>query len=212
MARVDDYKNAFKLAAEQLSKKNPEEISEMAKVAFHSAGEETEARFEFIFIDRIVYVTFPDVKVGYTDSDEEVPITEQVLILHYLNEAKGIPLTGEMITYREIPSGEFYYPAFFKRAEAPMLKAFGEDPEKLHKTAPIIRGVQVEGHGDAAAMFNPLPMIPVTLVVWGGDDEFEPSGKILFDKSIQHYLSTEDIAWVSGMIVYRLMRLAFETK
>ena len=56
--------------------------------------------------------------------------------------------------------------------------------------------------------FGLCPRVPVTLVVWAGDDEFEPTAKILFDHSIPHYLTTEDIAWVSGMIVYRLMRLA----
>ena len=135
-------------------------------------------------------------------------MTEQVLILHYLNKTDARELSGELITYREIPSGEFYYPAFRKRAEIPMLSAFGQDPKLLETTAPQIGGRVAEGFGDAAARFLPLPKVPVTLVIWGGDEEFEPSGKILFDKSISHFLSTEDVAWVSGMIVYRLMRLA----
>jgi hypothetical protein len=125
-----------------------------------------------------------------------------------LNQANGTPLKNELITYREVPAGEFYFPAFVKRAEAPMLKVFGPQPQRLTEVAPQIGGEPAQGHGDVAAMFQALPRIPVTLVLWAGDDEFEPSGKILFDRSIADYLPTEDIAWLSGMIVYRLMRLA----
>lgn len=211
MARTDDYENAFKIAAAELAGKNPVEIGNLSGCEFKS-DEEGSGHFILEFIGRRIRISFPDIKVDYSDSDDEVPLTEKVIILHYLNQAKGIPLQNEQVTYREVPSGEFYYSAFYKRAEAPMLSVFGADPDLLAKAAPLIGGKPVEGQGDAAAVFYALPMTPITLVIWGGDDEFEPSGKILFDKSIQHYFTTEDIAWVSGMVVYRLMRLASQVK
>ncbi|UCE84218.1 MAG: DUF3786 domain-containing protein [Deltaproteobacteria bacterium] len=44
-------------------------------------------------------------------------------------------------------------------------------------------------------------------MIWGGDDELPPEGSILFDESIISYLPTEDIAVLSGMRVYRLIRI-----
>lgn len=204
MARTDDYANAFKIAAAEIAAKDPQDIGRKAGVDYLRERQ----CFAFEFIGRPIYVTFPECRLGLVQGGEEIPLTEQVLILHYLNQADGTPEQNEPITYREVPSGEFYYPAFFKRAEAPLLKAFGLKPELLPPAALELKGIPLTGHGDVAAQFRPLPRVPVTLVVWAGDDEFEPSAKILFDRSIPHYLTTEDIAWVSGMIVYRLMRLA----
>ncbi len=208
MARTDDYVNALNLAAGELAAKDPVEVARLSGVFY----DEEQKVFRLDFIGRPHEVTCPDFKVRLAGGGEDVPLTEQVLILHYLNTAKGTPLQGEMITYREVPAGEFYFAAFVKRAEAPMLAAFGREPQRLFETAPIIGGEPVPGQGDASARFLALPRVPVTLIVWAGDDEFEPAGKILFDRSVSEYLSTEDIAWVSGMIVYRLMRLASQPK
>ena len=43
------------------------------------------------------------------------------------------------------------------------------------------------------------------LILWKGDDEFPPEGSILFDRGINKILSAEDIAWLSGMVVYPLI-------
>ncbi len=142
------------------------------------------------------------------DTDRESPLQEQGLILHYLNKADGSGLTGDLITYREVPSGEFYYPAFVKRAEAPLISVFGLDVNRMIEVGKSIGGRAASDMGDAALKVQAFPCVALTLVLWEGDDEFEPTGKILFDKNIQHYLSTEDIAVLSGMVVYRLMGFA----
>jgi hypothetical protein len=45
------------------------------------------------------------------------------------------------------------------------------------------------------------------LVLWSGDEEFPPDATVLFDQSIQGLLSAEDIAVMSGSLVYRLIGL-----
>jgi hypothetical protein len=204
LARIDDYAHAFELAAESLREKTPRDVALNSGVDY-DPGKST---LHVTFINRPVDVKLPEITLRYHDSEEVIPLTEQVLILHYLNRADGKPLDNELITYREVPAGEFYYAAFLKRAELPLLKAFGAHPERLADLAPVMGGQLVKGQGDMSVQFPALPCVPITLVIWGGDEEFEPTGKVLFDKSISHYLSTEDIAWLSGMIVYRLMRLA----
>lgn len=205
MPRQDDFINAFKLAAKELLGRDPVEVGLRSGAVYDPA----QAVFSMTFIGKPCRVRLrPEVQVEAPGQDRQVPVQEQGLILHYLNAADGSPPAGELITYREVPSGEFYYPAFVKRAEAPLMATFGRTPERLAATAARLGGEPAGGMGDAAVRIRALPKVVLTLVVWGGDEEFGPASKILFDRSISHYFSTEDIAVLSGMVVYRLMGLA----
>ncbi len=53
-----------------------------------------------------------------------------------------------------------------------------------------------------------FPFVPVKYILWEGDEEFPPSGNILFDASISNILSPEDVAWLSGMTVYKLIGIS----
>lgn len=202
MAREDDFISAFNISADELREKDPVEVGRLSQTGYDPDKKE----FRLDFIGRPHSVEWPEIKVLAGDTDGEPPLQEQGLILHYLNKADGSGLTGDLITYREVPSGEFYYPAFVKRAEAPLISVFGRDVSRMIEAGESIGGAAASDIGDAALEVQAFPSVALTLVLWEGDDEFEPTGKILFDKNIQHYLSTEDIAVLSGMVVYRLMK------
>ncbi|MEE4264173.1 MAG: DUF3786 domain-containing protein [Desulfobacteraceae bacterium] len=44
--------------------------------------------------------------------------------------------------------------------------------------------------------------------MWEGDAEFPAEANILFDQTIGRILPPEDVAWLAGMVVYRLMALS----
>jgi hypothetical protein len=62
-------------------------------------------------------------------------------------------------------------------------------------------------YGDTAVTVNVFPRVPLTLVLWRGDDEFGPEGNILFDSTISDYLPVEDIIVVSESLVRRLIKV-----
>jgi len=62
--------------------------------------------------------------------------------------------------------------------------------------------------GDKGAKILALPRVPVVLALWRGDDEFPPEGNVYFDGSVSSYLSTEDIAYLAGATVYRIISMA----
>ena len=80
------------------------------------------------FINREIKITWPEGEVITPEGTKELSLQEQGLILHYLIQATGAPLTNTWITFREIPSGEFYYSAFVKRAKDPLVQTFGKIP------------------------------------------------------------------------------------
>ena len=144
--------------------------------------------------------------VEATDSGRELSIPEQGLILHYLLTANGAAPTGEHITFRQVPGGISYHAAFLRRARDPLMMVFGDRPERLLELGPMIGGRPGE-FGDVSLVVEALPRVEIILVVWQGDDEFEAEGNILFDANITDYLPSEDIAMISGQVVYTLMGL-----
>lgn len=204
MARVDDYVNARKLAVEALSGESAESVSQRSGFELINDG-----TFRIPFLDQVYRVSFPDMKFEREDQAEttEIPIQEQVLILHYMMGKGTSPVSGQWVSYREIPGASFYYSAFVKRAVNPLKGVFGRNVPGFKQVAERLSGKKVEP-GDAAYEFDVFPRIPLQLIVWEGDDEFPAEANILFKAGIETILSPEDIAWLAGMLVYRLMALS----
>jgi hypothetical protein len=207
MPRIDDYKKAVELGKKELHDKNPKRIGGLSGAEFE-ADSNGNAVLTMDFLNRKVSITWPDLKIAFSDSGEELPIQQQVLLLHYLNGSKRSLLTGEWIAYQEVPDGRFYLDAFLRRAKHPMVQGFGNQPELLVNLATEVYGARPLDQGDLSVIVQALPMVPVALILWKGDEEFPPEGTILFDRSISDILSAEDIAWLAGMIIYPLLGMA----
>jgi len=53
---------------------------------------------------------------------------------------------------------------------------------------------------------NAFAHVPITLVLWKGDEELAPNGNILFDANISDYLSTEDVTVLTETIIWKLVK------
>jgi hypothetical protein len=207
MARIDDYRTAVALAKEQLKTRDPHVVAELSGGSLRTDSSGKTA-LVFQFLDRRASVIWPELDVLIEASQEEIPVQQQVLALHYLNGAVGSQITGEWIAYQELPDGKFYVDAFQRRAKIPMVQAFGHRPELLVKLAREKYNTVPFNQGDHSVVVQAFPWVPVALVLWEGDDEFPPEGTFLFDRSISRILSAEDIAWLAGMIIYPLVGMA----
>ncbi|MDR1040814.1 MAG: DUF3786 domain-containing protein [Deltaproteobacteria bacterium] len=202
--RIDDYKNAIALAVKDLSDREPADVA-------RAAGAEMYLNYmDLQYIFHKVRVKIPGWEAGWApprDADE-LPLTDQVLVYHYLQGAKNVALTGELAAYREIPGGAFYFDAFKRRAEIPLAQVFGSRPGILTKAAELSGGEIRKGYGDEAALFRVFPHVEILIMIHLADEEFEAAGQVLFDRSIGSYLSPEDISWLGSGLVYRLMGVA----
>jgi hypothetical protein len=202
MARIDDYQHARDLAAEALARESLAAISRRSGFAGADDG------LAVPFLTRRYRVDYPS--FHFTDAADpaaEVPLQEQVLILHYLLGAEaGLP-SQDWVAYREIPGASFYFSAFVKRAIEPLKKVFGANAAAFRKAAAALGG-QAIAAGDAGFELRVFPQVAVQLILWEGDEEFGAEANILFNPGIQGRLSPEDIAWLAGMVVYRMMALS----
>ena len=210
MAKIDDYRKAIELGKKDLEGKTPEQIAQQSGADF-ALNPRGGATLTLDFLHRKVAITWPELDFSFIGSDKHVPVQQQILLLHYLNGTDGSRITGEWISYQEVPDGRFYLNAFLKRARNPMVQAFGNQPELLVELATAALGARPFDRGDFSVVVRALPMVPVALILWKGDEEFLPEGNIVFDANIPHILSADDIAWLAGMIVYPLA-LAFTHK
>ena len=205
MPRSDDYKAAIALAVAELKPQNPKPL-ENRTGAQHFVDSSQEGLI-LPYFGQARRITWPEVRVTPGNGAGEISLPEQVIILHYLLNASGDPLTGRTIDFRQVPEGGFYWSAFVSRAKKPLLETFGHDLTLYAEVVATLGGEPLP-LGDAAARFMAFPRVPVTHVLWGGDEEFPPEATILFDETIPGYLPTEDIAAISGASVYRLMGAA----
>jgi hypothetical protein len=209
MPRTDDYKAAIALAVAELQQINPKRLEN--RTGAHHFVEGGQEGLSLAYFGQPRRITWPEVAVTPGGGGGEISLPEQILILHYLLKASGEPLTGSDIDFRQVPEGGFYWTAFVSRAQKPLLATFGSDLELYAKVAATLGG-EPQPLGDAAARFLAFPRVPITHVLWGGDEEFAPEATILFDATIPGYLPTEDIAALAGASVYRLMGAAYKLK
>jgi len=131
----------------------------------------------------------------------------QVLMLHYLLTADGCEPAGREVGFDGVGGASTYIGPFRERVVNRLVSALGAEPQLLIERGGRLDG-EVVGYGDAAMRFPVLPRVPITAILWRGDDELPPSGQILFDAGITGYLPLEDIVVASEMLVGELSRSA----
>ncbi len=210
MARLDDFEQALELGKRELAGKNPHLLARFSGTTIQR-DEGGHPSLSLRFLGRPISIPWPGLEIRTQDNGGSLSIQQQILIFHYLLGAwrsSGVKILGDWIAYREVPDGRFYLDAFLKRAQRPLVQAFGEQPERLVELAQSGYGARPFDQGDHSVIVHPLPLVPVALILWRGDEEFPPDGNILFDRSISSILSAEDIAWLAGMVVYPLVGMS----
>ena len=138
---------------------------------------------------------------------QEPSIFIQILILHYLINADGTPSADKWISFRELPGGRGFDPAFQQRASQPLARAFGHDAEGFIKAAEALGGERLT-FGSVSFLFRIFPRQWVAVVLDLADEEFPAWVNILFDGAANHYLPTEDWAVVGELLSTRLAQAA----
>ncbi len=152
------------------------------------------------------YEIDPTGKVMLSGREDTVPLTVKILLLHYLAQGSEQGIENKFISFKELPGGGIYIQPFTNRAIRPLVHIFGDNPPALWQAGAELGGTRAN-LGDASITLLPFPKVAVTLVLWGGDDEFPASGNILFDSSAAHYLPTEDYAVLASLLVAELKKV-----
>lgn len=128
----------------------------------------------------------------------------RILVLHYLLCENSPCPTGKLISFRELPGGQFYYGPFQSRSVNIVSSVVKNDLERLKRTLGRLDCREL-GIGDISAEINVIGKVCATFIYRAGDDEFPPSAELLFDSSIKGVFSTEDVTFIASLICRRLL-------
>ncbi|MCX8011758.1 MAG: DUF3786 domain-containing protein [Desulfobacterota bacterium] len=203
--REEEYKKAREIAIKVFLSSNIAERCRIAGAKWYP--DELGGRIHLPFFNTICEIILSPSRISFKEKEtgKELSLNIQILALHYLNGVKDIPPSHQYISFRQVPSGEFYYPAFQRRSTEPLLRVFGRNPEGLKAVIEKINGCAID-LGDVGAEVFVFPKVSIRLVLWLGEGEFPPELQILFDATIIEFLSTEDIAVLSQEVMIRMIK------
>ncbi|MBQ7371823.1 MAG: DUF3786 domain-containing protein [Blautia sp.] len=139
--------------------------------------------------------------IAVSDANEEAPsdwtdqlyMNEALVLYHVLGDIKENPIrSGVMIPEAELD------PVRIRSSNRtdPLLKSFAKtysgQLELLNKSCESC-GAKRLSKGDAGWEFYPFPQIPVQLIFWEADEDFEASVQVLVDKNTTDYMHFEAI-------------------
>ena len=157
--------------------------------------------------DKDYTINYPEL-VAYCDG-QEAGTFFQAILLHYLKNATGAPLTGRWVSLRELPDGLFYVQAFQSYTGGRLVR--NTDEEGLKKACREVAALVGGSRGDLGDLFYSFPVLPrvlLGLVYWQGAEGFPPRISILFDAASSEYLPTDVLAIVGSFVTGQLLRAA----
>ena len=198
MSKENGHKEAVKLAIEKLA--DVDFNKRCSRLGLPIPLNNT-LSLKFLGADMILRM--PDFQL-FREQNEPAKPGDRILLLHYLLNDLKIYETSELISFRQLPGGIFYYEPFLARSIRPMVNRFGNDIDLLKKNLNRYNWQPIDV-GDFGARIHVFGKLYVTLLYRLGDEEFPPDAELLFDASIKHVLSTEDAAVLAGRVCLGLL-------
>lgn len=118
-------------------------------------------------------------------------------VLWYLVGAKDIGLSGRLIRPSDVKGGHHFFKGTHELPLDRVAGKYASDRDGFIKRARELAGRPLD-LGDASCELLPLPRIPVTFILWLGDEEFPPRLDLFFDSTCEIHIPL-DIIWSTAM-------------
>ena len=115
----------------------------------------------------------------------------------------GAKIKGDFVPYRQVKRAAPFAPAFEKTIVKPLAETFDGRLELLEKACKAMGGIPIR-QGDVGYQLNAFDWMPVQVLFWDGDDEFDAQANILFDADITDFLHEESVCCIGSDLVRRL--------
>jgi hypothetical protein len=127
---------------------------------------------------------------GNLSTDIHINPWVAIPFLNYVLYGKGVPASGNWVSFRELKHGKEQYPLFQKRCEEPLKRVADIYTDLFDDMVHILSGKQVEKQfeSDISVVLHPLPRVPVMVCYWFPEDGLESSLNVFFDQTADENL------------------------
>ena len=145
-----------------------------------------------------------DFSLVLEESGQPGKLSDHILLLHYLLCDLPIRPSGQFITFRDFPGGQFYWPSFLSRTVLPLTARIGNDLSRLPANLdrfdwePMVLG-------DLSARVHVIGGLHLHLIYHCGDDEFPAALDVLYDSCAKRVYGAEDASAIAHRICLGLM-------
>ncbi len=193
----DDYLNDLKERAAR---------TDLAPVADRLGGRYANGRLTL----KVLGKDFSVDQSGHLSADIHVNPWVAIPFLDYVLAAKGLPVSGRWISFRELKDGQERYPLFQKRCEAAMKQVADHYPDLFDDMVHIFGGRQVPEAfaSDISVVLYPLPKFPIMICYWQPEDGLASSLNVFFDATAAGNLEIGSIFSLGAGLALMFERLA----
>jgi hypothetical protein len=129
---------------------------------------------------------------------------EEILFLHYLSQPGKIEAGGELISFRDLTGGAFYWEPFRSRTCVPLIRRYGADLAGL-KAALDRFDWSERKLGDFGARIHGMGNLYLSLAFYEAEEGMESEILVLFDPAIKRVFQAEDAAAFASRICLGLL-------
>ena len=128
---------------------------------------------------------------GKLSADIHINPWVAIPFLDYIRYGKGLPVSENWLSFRELKDGKERYPLFQKRCEAPLKRVADTYTDLFDDLVRIFGGKQVQKQfeSDISVVLHPLPRVPFMICYWLPDDGLESSLNVFFDDTADKNLT-----------------------
>lgn len=152
-------------------------------------------RLQFRFLGEDIRVDIPNQCLMRVRGADGIPLDDPLLelvTLVYLNQVRALlPLDRDIVGLQDLKESHFFVGPHELRT-AKVLERYGEDPRAFQQAVASLEGRMVD-MADAAGRLLPFPRIPLYFLMWFADEEFPARLRVLFDRTIEHFLPADAI-------------------
>lgn len=126
----------------------------------------------------------------------------KILLLHYIRTSGKGELSGKWVSYSELKGAMVKASSFLRDCEEPLKELLERDFAQTEKILIRLGAERSEGFPTENAWhLYLLPKLPVMILYWPQEEEFESKAKVIFDSTADRFLDAESIIFlVEGLV------------
>lgn len=184
------------------------------KIFLEMDAEELARRFGLELDGEALYITYfceryrLDRRTGMItladDPEKRLGFNTLMCIYHLFYYSKPeAKVNGSFIPFRQVKGAAPFDPAFQETVIKPLAETFSGHPDALDQACKRLQGRPIR-QGDVGYIIDAVSCLPITVVFWDKDEEFEAQANILFDADITDFLHEETVVCLASWLVQRL--------